>query len=150
VINYFDYVGEHHKSLFRKLFIKISSKISRTSIFPKVRVFFLKLTGVSIGSNVFIGAECYIDDTVPELLTIESDVTISFRVSLICHKENGQRGTASVAPVVIKKGAFVGANSIILPGVTIGENAIVGAGALVTKDVPSGKVVTSKAAVIHD
>lgn len=43
-------------------------------------------------------------------------------------------------PVVICKGAFVGANSIILKGVTIGEYAVIGAGSVVTKDVPSNQI----------
>jgi len=38
--------------------------------------------------------------------------------------------------VVIKKGAWIGANAIILRGVTIGENSIIGAGSVVTKSVP--------------
>ena len=44
------------------------------------------------------------------------------------------------APVVIKKGAFIGAHSIILKGVTIGEQSIIGAGSVVTKSVPAGEV----------
>lgn len=39
-------------------------------------------------------------------------------------------------PVVIKKGAWLGANVIVLPGVTIGENAVVAAGSVVTKHIP--------------
>jgi galactoside O-acetyltransferase len=38
------------------------------------------------------------------------------------------------APVIIKRFAIIGANSVILPGVTIGEGAAVGAGSVVTKD----------------
>lgn len=41
---------------------------------------------------------------------------------------------------IIKKGASIGANSTILPGVTIGENAMIGAGSVVTKSVPAGEV----------
>lgn len=41
---------------------------------------------------------------------------------------------------VVKKGASIGANATILPGVTIGENAMIGAGSVVTKDVPAGEV----------
>ena len=41
-------------------------------------------------------------------------------------------------PVAIGAGAWIGAGSIILPGVTIGENAVIGAGSLVTKDIPAG------------
>jgi len=43
--------------------------------------------------------------------------------------------------VTIRKGGRVGLNASILPGVTIGEDALVAAGALVTKDVPAGKIV---------
>jgi UDP-2-acetamido-3-amino-2,3-dideoxy-glucuronate N-acetyltransferase len=41
----------------------------------------------------------------------------------------------------VKRGASIGANATILPGLTIGEGAMVGAGAVVTKDVPPGVTV---------
>jgi acetyltransferase-like isoleucine patch superfamily enzyme len=43
--------------------------------------------------------------------------------------------------VVLKRGCWIGANAIILPGVVVGENAVVGAGSIVTKSVPSRVVV---------
>lgn len=49
---------------------------------------------------------------------------------------------------VIKAGASIGANATILPGITIGENAMVGAGSVVTKDVPAGRVVMGNPAKI--
>ena len=42
--------------------------------------------------------------------------------------------------VVIKKGSFIGAHTIILKGVTIGEKAVIGSGSVVTKNVPDGEV----------
>ena len=42
--------------------------------------------------------------------------------------------------IKISKGAFIGAHSIILKGVTIGENSVVGAGSVVTHDVPNGEI----------
>ena len=42
--------------------------------------------------------------------------------------------------VYLKKGCWIGANSIVLPGVTIGKNAVVGAGSVVTKDVEARTV----------
>ena len=44
------------------------------------------------------------------------------------------------APVVVKNGAFVGAGSIVLKGVTIGEKSIIGAGSVVAKSVPDGEI----------
>lgn len=48
----------------------------------------------------------------------------------------------------IKRGAKIGANATLLPGVVIGENALVGAGAVVTHDVPDGAVVAGNPAHI--
>lgn len=48
--------------------------------------------------------------------------------------------------IVLKKGCWVGACAVILPGVTIGENAVVGAGAIVTKDVEPYTVVAGNPA----
>ena len=47
----------------------------------------------------------------------------------------------SYARTVVRKGASIGANATILPGITIGERAMIGAGAVVTHDVPAGAVV---------
>jgi acetyltransferase-like isoleucine patch superfamily enzyme len=52
------------------------------------------------------------------------------------------------SPVIIKDNAWIGFNSIILKGVTIGEGAIVGAGSVVTKDVPDFAVVAGNPAKI--
>src|ERR1700733_13115980 len=54
----------------------------------------------------------------------------------------------SVGPVRLKDNVFIGHNSIIMPNVTIGPNAIVAAGALVTRDVPKGKIVSGVPAKI--
>lgn len=49
---------------------------------------------------------------------------------------------------LVRKGASIGANATILCGITIGEGAMVGAGAVVTKDVPSRAVVVGNPARI--
>ncbi len=46
------------------------------------------------------------------------------------------QGHYASRPVRIRRGAWVGATCVLLPGVTIGENAVVGAGSVVTRDVP--------------
>jgi acetyltransferase-like isoleucine patch superfamily enzyme len=47
---------------------------------------------------------------------------------------------------VIRRGAKIGANVTILPGVVVGEDALVGAGAVVVRDVPAGAVVAGNPA----
>ena len=43
-------------------------------------------------------------------------------------------------PVRIGNNVWIGANSVILPGVTIGDNSVIGAGSIVTKDIPANVV----------
>ncbi|MCD7824200.1 MAG: hypothetical protein LUG86_09355 [Oscillospiraceae bacterium] len=43
-------------------------------------------------------------------------------------------------PVAVGNGAFIGAHTIILKGVTVGEKSIVGAGSVVTKSIPDGEI----------
>lgn len=45
---------------------------------------------------------------------------------------------------VVKKGASIGANATIIPGITIGENAMIAAGSIVTKDVPANTLYKTK------
>ena len=56
--------------------------------------------------------------------------------------------TIEEVPIVIKDDVWIGCNSIILKGVTIGEGTIVGAGSIVTKDVPENVVVAGNPAVV--
>ena len=50
----------------------------------------------------------------------------------------------------IGKRCFIGANVIVLPGITIGDSVVVGCGAVVTKDVPSGSMVVGNPARVVD
>jgi galactoside O-acetyltransferase len=43
-------------------------------------------------------------------------------------------------PVVLEENVWLGANVLVMPGVTIGENAVIGAGAVVTEDIPANHV----------
>lgn len=141
---YFEYMKDNKKGIFKKLFLKSMSKVSRNSIFPFLRIYCLKKMGVKVNGDIFLGIESYIDDTVPELVEIGNGSTISFRVMIIAHKEKSTRGAAIVSPVVIGENVFIGAGSIILPGVKIGEGAVVGAGSIITKNIDKHMTVVGK------
>ena len=112
---------------------------------PAGQVLFQRARGVKIGKNVFIGEEVLIDPIFPSLITIEDNVAIAPRVIILAHiKPNifhKNHLDSYAAPVTIRKGAFIGAGSIILPGVTIGEGCVVAAGSVVTRDTPSYTLV---------
>ncbi len=79
--------------------------------------------GVTIEDGVFIGPHvCFTNDKHPRAINEDN----TFKTA----------NDWKVSPIIIKKGASIGANATILPGVTIGKWVMVGAGSVVTKDVP--------------
>lgn len=102
-----------------------------------------------IGKNVFINRDCLFMDLGG--IYLGDDVQLGPRVMLLSmnHGESPtERHDLILKAVHIKKGAWIGAGAIILPGVTVGENAIVGAGAVVSKDVPDNVIVAGVPAAI--
>jgi len=51
-------------------------------------------------------------------------------------------------PVTIEDNVWLGAGSIVLPGVTIGKNTVIGAGSIVTKDIPGNCVAVGSPCVV--
>ncbi len=97
----------------------------------------LKRSGASIGNHVFIGSHTYIELEHAKLLTIQDEVVLSAHTKIILHDSSLQNVAGKAVlfgPVVIQKGAYIGANTTILPGSNIGEKTIVGANSLVTGD----------------
>jgi len=100
---------------------------------------------VEIGNNVRIHSQAFI----PEFSVLEDDAWIGPNVVLTNAKYPLSRGVKdSLKGPRIKRGAKIGANATILPGVVIGENALVGAGAVVVKDIPAWVVVAGNPAQI--
>jgi len=105
---------------------------------------------VYIEGGVVIGDNCKIKPFVfiPTGVTIESDVFIGPNVAFTNDKYPRARGDWKLLQTRVKRGASIGANSVILPGVTIGEKALVGAGSVITSDVPDNAVLAGNPARI--
>jgi acetyltransferase-like isoleucine patch superfamily enzyme len=139
------------KSLFKSFFGKIIQSIAMTH-FPiggKVRCFLERSRGVKIGKNVFMGGGTILDRVRPDLITIEDYVSLSGGIIILTHSNptiplRDILGPESrkIAPVHIKRGAWIAVNVVILPGVTIGECAIVSAGSVVSQDIPPYSVAS--------
>jgi acetyltransferase-like isoleucine patch superfamily enzyme len=116
--------------------------------FTNLRVTLYRMIGFNIGKNVFIGMKCYLDDVAIEKMIIEENVTISYGCYFASHGK-GQTHTM----IHIKKGVYLGMRCNILSGkngITIGEKSIVGAGSLVNKDIPNGKVAIGVPIVVKE
>lgn len=107
---------------------------------------------ISIGKKVTIRPNCvFMADPRPggAGITIEDDVLMGSGVHIYTHNHRFEdtsrpinaQGLSPSKPVVLKKGCWIGACAILLPGVTIGENSVVGAGSVVTRDVPPRTLV---------
>jgi len=103
---------------------------------------------VTSSGQLVIGAAKQVD--------IGDDVLLSFNVTIL-DNFHGYRSVEvpykyqalqGIAPVVVKKGSWIGQNAVILPGVTIGEMAIIGANSVVTKSVPDRCIVAGAPARI--
>lgn len=114
-----------------------------------------------IGDNVLIGSHCVLDGHctlghnvsvqtaayITAYTTIEDDVFIGPRV-VTTNDKYMQTGAQLRGPTICK-GARIGANATLLPGVVIGAGAVVGSGAVVTRDVPPGATVMGNPARVR-
>ena len=102
---------------------------------------------MKIGKNVFINSNLLA--MARGGITIEDNVQIAGNVSLLTNNHDPyDRMILPCKPILIKRGAWIGANVVILRGISIGKHAIVGAGSVVTKDVPDYAVVVGNPAKV--
>lgn len=112
-------------------------------------------SNVSIGSHTIVEHHAKIGDNVrlhsnvfvPEFSILEDGCWLGPNVVVTNARYPRSRSVQeNLRGAHIKRGAKIGANATLLPGVVIGENALVGAGAVVTRDVPAGMVVVGNPA----
>lgn len=104
---------------------------------------------IRIGDCSQIGINCIMDNDI----VIKNDVIMGPDVIIYTssheYKEFGvpinQQGEKEHRQVIIGNNVWIGARSIILPGVSIGDNCIIGANTVVTKDVPDNVVICGSA-----
>lgn len=90
-------------------------------------------------AKTFIGKSVLFDTNYPDMITIEEGVYITARCIILAHSMHNRTKVVK-GSVHIKRNAFIGCNTVILHGVTIGENSIVGAASVVTKDIPDNEI----------
>jgi len=100
--------------------------------------------GVEIGNNVKIRPFTFI----PTGVKIEDDVFIGPGVIFTNDKYPRVKGKWKLLKTTVKKGASIGAKTVILPGITIGKYTLIGAGSVITKDIPDYAIATGNPAKI--
>lgn len=125
-----------------------------------------------LGANCIVGKGAYIDFevTIGSNVKIQNGVSVYHGVTLedgvflgpgavltndklprAINPDGTLRSDADweVSPILVRRGASIGAGAIVLPGVTVDEFAMVGAGAVVSRDVPAHGLVYGNPARLH-
>jgi len=108
------------------------------------RLMYNNFWGMNIHHTSVFSLSARLDKTHPRGIYIDEYSYIAFNASILSH--DMVRGLKT--NTYIGKNCFIGAASIILPGVTVGDGSIVGAGSVVTKDVPPACIVVGNPARI--
>lgn len=135
--------------LFGKIFMEILRRAHSVYVLSKYNDFtienYFRAKHIQVGKNNRIMIRSFGRE--PSLVKIGNHCTITNNVRFLTHDgatwlfTNRIPHVQSFGKIEIKDNCFIGIGSIILPNVTIGPNSIVGAGSVVTRDVPPGKIV---------
>jgi acetyltransferase-like isoleucine patch superfamily enzyme len=105
-------------------------------------LYFTKFWGMDIHPSTIMSLSVRLDKTYPKGVHIGPDSYLAFDVAVLAH--DMVRGLH--CDTYIGARCFIGARSIILPGVRIGDGSIIGSGSVVTKDVPPASIAAGNPA----
>lgn len=105
-----------------------------------------------IGAGTFLNYNCVLLDVAD--ITIGEHCQLAPGVQLLTawhplEVEPRRAGWEGGSPIVLGDNVWLGANTLVLPGVTIGDNTVVGAGSVVTRDLPANVVALGNPARVH-
>ncbi len=121
-------------------------RILRDSLIKLRSLYLRHFWGMDIDPTAKFSLSARFDRTYPKGVHVGADSYIAFEAVILTHDYIRRL----YCDTHIGRRCFIGARSIILPGVRIGDGCIVGAGSVVTKDIPPGCVVAGNPArIIH-
>ena len=89
--------------------------------------------GVSIGKNVSISPDVFLDPLYPDLIMLEDNVILGWGSVIFTHELTNTK--IRIGSVRVRKNSMVGEMSLVRPGTEIGENSLVAAMSFVNRDV---------------
>lgn len=117
-----------------------------------LRIIFHRWRGVVIGKGVFIGMHVIIDRAYPEYITIKDYAMIAGGNHLLAHSRAPEffkgKLLSYVAPIILEEYCWLGIESIVLAGSTIGKGSVVTAGSVVTGNIDPNVIVRGNPAEV--
>jgi acetyltransferase-like isoleucine patch superfamily enzyme len=106
------------------------------------RQYLIRVWKMQIGEGTVVSFSAKLDQTNPRGIHIGKYTAVTFGCAILAHDYVNSRDR----DVYIGDNCFIGAHSIILPGVTIGDHCIIAAASVVARDIPAGSLVTGNPA----
>lgn len=106
--------------------------------------------GMKVGKNFGRLNGVILDPSHCWLIEIGNNVTMAPRVHILCHDASTKTflNYTKIGRVTIGNNVFIGAESVVLPGVNIGNNVVIGANSTITHDIPDNSVVVGSPAKV--
>lgn len=144
----FRYTGRHSDSFLEAArtygFLATCRTRLRDVVLLVRRLYLVRVWGMDIHPFTLISTKAVLDRTYPQGVHIGEGSAVSFGAVILTHDHIAGKHTHTH----IGKYCQVGARSIVLPGLKIGDHSVIGAGAVVTKDVPSRSIVAGNPAKV--
>ena len=155
-----DFPFTHWRLYFKSTMIRLcKKKFKKFSDTAQLRpgAYAICCSKIEIGNRVVVRPGCMFfgeSDSLDTSILIEDDVMMGSGVHIYINNHRFDKMGISIIdqgyfpakPVILRKGCWVGANVIILPGVEIGENSVIGAGSVVTRSIPKNMVAVGNPA----
>jgi len=133
-----------------RLKIKVGKFILKYGFTNKLRIWSLRLMGVKVGKDVYIGEDMVIVSSLSRKLSlvIGDRVSIAPRVNLILSSHPNNSRLKQFYPekqgsIIIEDDVWIGLGVTIFPNVTIGKLSVLGTGSIIHKNVSEGSIIGS-------
>lgn len=141
-----------YEFLVKRIWSYILQSLAYNCPINSIRIKLHRMRGVQVGKNVMLGMHCILDNAHPEYIVIEDYAALAGNNYIIAHSNPylhfKGRMLSYLAPVVIRKGAWIGVSATLLPGTEVGECSVVSAGSTASGLIPPNCIVSGNPALI--